>query len=77
MGNGVVRSPRDIPTTFSYLTIRNSPVLVRSFEGRTIEDGVAVVFQEDPGLTPRLCEGLFARIEEERKNERNYGVSVR
>lgn len=46
-------------------------------DGETIEDGVVVVFQEDPGLTPRLCEGLFARIEEERKNERNYGVSVR
>lgn len=45
--------------------------------GKTIEDGVVVVFQEDPGLTPRLCEGLFARIEEERKNERNYGISVR
>lgn len=46
-------------------------------DGKTIEDGVVVVFQEDPGLTPRLCEGLFARIEEERKNERNYAVSVR
>lgn len=33
--------------------------------------------KEDPGLTPRLCEGIFARIEEERRNERNYGVSVR
>ncbi|CAL7951031.1 unnamed protein product [Xylocopa violacea] len=32
--------------------------------------------KEDPGLTPRLCEGLFARIEEERKNERSYRVSV-
>ncbi|XP_017757439.1 PREDICTED: kinesin-like protein KIN-7I [Eufriesea mexicana] len=32
--------------------------------------------KEDPGLTPRLCEGLFARIEEESKNESNYVVSV-
>ncbi|CAK9813424.1 Kinesin-like protein KIF16B [Anthophora quadrimaculata] len=32
--------------------------------------------KEDPGLTPRLCEGLFERIEEERKNEKYYHVSV-
>ncbi|KOC64676.1 Kinesin-like protein KIF16B [Habropoda laboriosa] len=32
--------------------------------------------KEDPGLTPRLCEGLFERIEEERRNEKNYRVSV-
>ncbi|CAK9808757.1 Kinesin-like protein KIF16B [Anthophora plagiata] len=32
--------------------------------------------KEDPGLIPRLCEGLFERIEEERKNEKYYHVSV-
>ncbi|XP_076283132.1 uncharacterized protein LOC143210285 isoform X2 [Lasioglossum baleicum] len=32
--------------------------------------------KEDPGLTPRLCEGLFARIEEDRKNQKNCSVSV-
>ncbi|KAK1118308.1 hypothetical protein K0M31_015013 [Melipona bicolor] len=33
--------------------------------------------KEDPGLTPRLCQGIFARIEDERRNERSYSVSVR
>ncbi|KOX70429.1 Kinesin-like protein KIF16B, partial [Melipona quadrifasciata] len=32
--------------------------------------------KEDPGLTPRLCRGIFARIEDERRNERSYSVSV-
>nr|XP_034177665.1 kinesin-related protein 8-like isoform X1 [Osmia lignaria] len=32
--------------------------------------------KDDPGLTPRLCKGLFARMEEEAKNEKNYCVSV-
>ncbi|XP_076657031.1 uncharacterized protein LOC143361488 [Halictus rubicundus] len=32
--------------------------------------------KEDPGLTPRLCEGLFSRIEEDRKNQKNCCVSV-
>nr|XP_031825324.1 centromere-associated protein E-like [Nomia melanderi] len=32
--------------------------------------------KEDPGLTPRLCEGLFAGIEENRKNQKNCRVSI-
>lgn len=33
--------------------------------------------QEDPGLTPRLCEGLFSRIDENQEKEKTYRVSVR
>ncbi|KAG7204006.1 hypothetical protein KM043_001869 [Ampulex compressa] len=33
--------------------------------------------KEEPGLTPRLCAGIFSRIEEERKNQTVYRVFVR
>ncbi|XP_078035181.1 uncharacterized protein LOC144469125 [Augochlora pura] len=32
--------------------------------------------KDDPGLTPRLCEGLFSRIEDEKRNEKNWCVLV-
>ncbi|XP_076165426.1 uncharacterized protein LOC143145692 [Ptiloglossa arizonensis] len=32
--------------------------------------------KEDPGLTPRLCQGLFSRIEKRTNNEKSYRVSV-
>ncbi|XP_011635150.1 uncharacterized protein LOC105425873 [Pogonomyrmex barbatus] len=32
--------------------------------------------KEDPGLIPRLCEGIFSKIEQESKHERIYRVTV-
>ncbi|EGI66801.1 Kinesin-like protein KIF13B [Acromyrmex echinatior] len=33
--------------------------------------------KEDPGLIPRLCEGIFSKIEQESEHERIYRVTVR
>lgn len=33
--------------------------------------------QNDPGLTPRLCKGIFARINEEKLKENIFHVSIR
>ncbi|XP_076234298.1 uncharacterized protein LOC143179125 [Calliopsis andreniformis] len=32
--------------------------------------------KEDPGLTPRLCEGLFSKVDEDKRNEKTCCVSV-
>ncbi|KAK2584229.1 hypothetical protein KPH14_006644 [Odynerus spinipes] len=32
--------------------------------------------EEEPGLTPRLCQGIFARIDEEKRKENIFRVSV-
>ncbi|XP_067211504.1 kinesin-like protein KIF16B [Linepithema humile] len=33
--------------------------------------------KEDPGLIPRLCEGIFSKVEQESGHERIYRVTVR
>lgn len=38
---------------------------------------ICALFQEDPGLIPRLCEGLFSRVEQENGRERIYRVTIR
>lgn len=51
----------------SEFTVKDSPIKVVIF----------ALFQEDPGLIPRLCEGLFSRVEQENDRERIYRVTIR